>query len=808
MGDFNINKYKIPKSKDEDKNVFDINKYKTSKSEKKSDEYSIAKQLTKETSPLDYLGFKIARNVGAAAATGLQNTGNNLADLIHAVMERGHFPAAERFKEQPGQRADFYKMLGVKEKPAYTPTGALQTIAQYAGPSELGIAGSTLLNAGRIVPASLSATKYLGKALGKHWGNSLSNMLNRGIAGALTDMLGSEKPTAESETKSGIISALLPHTIDLLLKGGSKGITAIKNMPEAIKNYILNQTEKSSERGSANTPEQAAENLKQNFMNVKDERMPVDFGKVTNMPGAETAYNVASKVPFSGGSETENIIRNQAGDVAVKRAEDALKDSEKYASEIRGESVADIASHGYNLEKMENDYKQANTDHEIISSNVEQAPKVINSLIDELPKDTSLPEYISKETKRAFDNLRAESTKSYEKLKSSDVAFHENIPGEAKFPTFNEQRLAFEEQRDKLIGMFVNHSDMPGAITKELNVAKHLIENEGDVPITLNELRQHTSTLGGLWQKAKSAGADNAARMIMNMRSALVNDTKDLLEHTGYKDELALWNDADAKWRQSAQFFNTPAMRKVVGKKTTEKGWVAEGDKLAKELHSVNNADILNMLPNDARKAASHLLITQGKGLTAATKMSPEQIAKRAESLTPEQFNIIKSHDPKVGEYIESLSQKIENQKNLAMTKKQLAKNIDKVKFPKGQRLSQAVGDVDKRLEQLNKAKAERFSSNNVSSSGGNTLANAITKLGLGGTAATTIIAPALAAKLLGAGGVALGAGSIASRSLRKILLDPELLNKYMARERYPLKQPVELPSLTKAVDKYLSRNK
>lgn len=726
---------------------------------------------------------RLVRKGIAATLSGLQATGNIGADAINKLMHITGSPAAGVF-EDTGERADFYKMMGVKPSSWYTPAGLAETALEYLGPSEIGAAASGVAGLSRAAPKAMKYAEPVGRAL------------DRAVAGALTNMLGNEDATASNTGLTAAISSVLPPLLTKAVQGGMSAKAAIQNLPNSIRNLILSQTEKSAEKGAAHTPEQAAENIAQNFTNVKGERMPVDFGTATNMSPLETAYDYATMVPFTGGTEAKNIIKNQTADLAIKRAEDALTDAEKYAADIRGLSTEEIAKHRANIGQLESEYKVANENHQKINYLTEKAPDVVNNMVKDISDKGSLPEYLSNESRRAYKDLRSDAARYYKKLDELNLELPSSIPGESKFRRYNEVNQSMQDQLNSITETFGTDKDLPSAIKSEIQAASALIENESGSPIKIKDIRLHLSNLGKLWERAKDSGDDNLARMVINMRRALSADTKELLKYTGNQEALDLWTNADDKWSQSAKFWNSKEMRQVVGKKTTNADYISKGGKLAKELHDPNNQEVMGMLSPQARKAAGHLLITGDK----VKKLTPDKISKIVGGLTKDELAALAAHSPEEASYLSDLSENLERSKKMGAAKENLAKTIERVKSPPGSELQSAVGNIAKRKEDVEKAKAERLKSNRTRSGTG----SAIAKIATGSTLAGTALFPSIGAPLLALGGT----GIAGSRILQKLLTNPELLDRYISGEKFPVKKAGKAPDLARMIDEYISRNR
>lgn len=784
-------------------------------SSKKKSLNDVASDFISETIPEPVKhAFNVDRGVLSGAATGLSNVGNNLANAASWFARQSGDEYLKDFGEKTKEvspRPDFYKAVGSEDKPFYTPEGSAQLAGEMLPSGELGAGIGRLLGSSeRTLPFIEKGVNFIKE--GKYApaiSKSISQMLESGIAGGGMEAVGGKNPSVGSVAGVGLLGAALPPAIQAIIHGGHYAKNAFQNLPITLKNYILDKIEKSSEKGIANTPEATAQNVEKNFTNAEGERMPVDIGTATSHPGTRGIYDATEIFPFSGTSDKKNIIVNQKANLAIKNAETALADAEKMASEIRGESAADIEKQGRDINKMQADYNTIHSDHTALTGAVDEAPKLVNNLIADVPKDVSVPEYVGNETKKSYDSLRSEAGKDYKALDNMEVDFGGRTGSAETFPEYNQERLSLENESDKLTSMFGSDKDLPSAIRAEMESSKNLIEGKPideetsyesiGSPLSLKEIRSHISNLGKLWERAKNSGNDNAARMLMNMRRGLVNDTKNLLSETGNEEAVNLWDSANEKWAASADFWNTPEMRRIVGKKTTKGDYVASADKLAKELHNPNNAAVLERLPSSAQKAASHLVITGGKGATRHTRMTPDQIAKRVNSMTGEQHAVINQHTPGLGVYLSSLPDNISKSASLAKAKIDLAKQIDRIKLPNANRLERQLGNVGKRVAELDNLRNEKIQGKNLRSPMQRYVRNA-----LGGAAGSAMI-PALS-HVMGPVAGLIGAGSLTARGIEKLLSNPEMIDKYIAKERFPKKVKGETPSLVNALSDYISR--
>lgn len=747
-------------------------------------------------------------NATAGGVKGLSDIGNNLTNALSYVLSGSKDKPVREFAEKikdTGKRPDVYEAFGLEDEPWYTPAGSAQLTGEMAPSGEIGAGVSRALGAGEKLLPYLKGGK-LSEGISK----GIANMANSGVAGGAMSAIGGENPSVGNIALGAAGGALLPPAAQLLMKGAHKGVNAIGNLGATLRNHFLDAIEKSSAQGVSNTPEETMQNIERNYTNKEGERMPIDIGTATAHPLSRDVYSATEMFPLSDAANKKNMIVNQKADIAIDNAQRALADAEKQANDIRGESSQDLAKHGTDINKMQEDYKQIHQDHEALNGAINQAPRLVNTLIADVPKNVSLPEYVTKETRKEFDNLRSEASRDYETLDNMDVTFNGNTASSETFPLYNEERLRLENDRDSLNSLFGNDKDLPRDVLKEMESSGNLIKGEPidpetsyesiGAPLSLKSIRTHTSNLGKLWARAKESGNDNLARMLMDMRKALVSDTKNLLSETGNEDALNLWNNADANWSASSDFFNSPEMRKVVGKKTTRGGYIAPADKLAKELNNPNNVSVLERLNPNAQKAASHLIITSGKGATRESKMTPVEIAARVKSMTGEQHAVLNQHSPGLGEYLTSLPDKIVKEKTIGDQKKSLAKIIDRVKVPNAKRLESSLGNVGERARDLKRIEDENLKGNNLKSSLGRYARNAL---------GTSIGVSALASPLspvAGAIASAIGGGSLIAKKLEKVLSDPGLLNKYIAKERYPKKKMGKTPSITEAISGYISR--
>jgi hypothetical protein len=326
------------------------------------------------------------------------------------------------------------------------------------------------------------------------------------------------------------------------------------------------------------------------------------------------------------------------------------------------------------------------------------SPEYVNSLAqNSLSKDYADPNSTTKTLKNAvvsvYKNMKDIAAQKAEPLNNTDVRM--DIPdAKTAFPNYFNSSQDLLNQKEHLNNLLGTSSDLGSKLNKELNIANNMLSNErtssildekgnpltvkNAEPVTFQDIWSRIKNLGDIGEQLSSAGHNNEARMIGNLKRSLSTDLTNNLKNTGnsdLSDQLADFNNHYAN--NVASFWSDPVISKTVNKR----GYIPDKDFLSKALYkpSEQNQKVFQLLDPDAKNLTLYQTLTGGKGAAAGqSQMSPLDIAKKWGGFTSDARNQVASHNPEAAQRLQYLQNNLAGNHDYGITSL-LKKSAEKI---------------------------------------------------------------------------------------------------------------------------------
>lgn len=600
----------------------------------------------------------------------------------------------------------------------------------------------------------------------------------QGLRGMAAGLIGEETPI-ESGWEHGAFGGALQGAGEPIAKGIGAAFGHVPSV-NAMKNKLLDYLEGRAINHKANTPEKTRELLEGKYLGPNDEPLPVDIGTLTGERSTKGLYNIASEMPFSGGSKNKNIVQQGMQAREIVNIDNQIDLAKKLYQEENTTANRAIESLGNERSTIEDLANKERNDLFGIEENALRAPEILNELPGEMFDRTGklvspekLGEYQTKTLKDIFKQNKNIGNKNYKELNDSTI----NIPvnRSVDFPKVND---FFNKEVENLLSTIKSIGQLPNTnISKQtqnkVEEAYNFLKNPNK-NVNVSSMVQNIQELGKAAGKLENAGYRNEARIIRNYKNAFEGDFANVLKNKGQKDLADKFTESTKYWKENVvPFYENPTISEAA-----ERGIIAKGGKLASAIFEPKNKSIWNMLSPGEKKAFAIARITGEKGTEKGIfKMDAKKLSDVIEGLTTHERQLLKNAAPNEYKYMSDLSNQfqVKNLKNQSV--KQLEKQIDTIdkeiaKVPKG--------NVTERLKLEEKKEALKqghLESKRPSSWPG--LVN--TFLGAGAAAAFPF-----APGLVGAGSLVTGATIPIARRIQKGLTNPELTQAYIRGKRYP----------------------
>ena len=396
----------------------------------------------------------------------------------------------------------------------------------------------------------------------------------------------------------------------------------------ALKNTILDVLSSSAKKGVSLTPEEAAQNLAENYTDIAGNPMTTDIETIANDPTLRKVYEVMRYIPGSGISTKMNQLEGQLLDKSI--------------STVNGQIEQHNAANTY-----------------------------LNSLAEGLGDRTKINKISADATRGALQNEKNIAAENWAPVNNSDFRFDIATRGNSNpFPNYSKAAYELLAQRQNLTNLFGSSSDLGGALNSEISKAENSLKGMEKWGYSLPDLKIRMSNIGGLAAAAARNGDRNSSRLLMGLYNGLKTDAHNILNESGEGALASQWQKASEHSRDNIYpFYEDPTINKVVSDKT----YIPVADKLAKSLHNPNNDIVAGKLPNEVKNAQLYKLITSGKETSAGIASNDaKDIASKYMQLPGETKQSIASYNPHADQYFENLSQYLAPEKGIDKLAKQL----------------------------------------------------------------------------------------------------------------------------------------
>lgn len=673
------------------------------------------------------------------------------------------------------------QLAGQKETPQiYDTRKLLQTGPEQAGDATL--AG---------LPMLLGPTSEVEGA------NLLTRLLARGAEGYTYAEAANADPTTGT-----ILSAFLPEVVTA---GKAIGQEVKRAAPQA-KNATLNYLNKQASIGNALTPEETSANILRNYLSKEGETLPVDIGSATQNPTLSNVYGVSSKLPLAGGKkqtaqlkaamrDTETAKAMAARDKATAAAQKELATAQEAAQQGAGDYAALQDKSKELYEQLNSTNTQLNRDRAFAAD----ANESLNHLSDKGFGTSG--EKIKGHLKNAFEDVSAQSRANYSPVNEFNVPIGA-ISKPEEFVNYRAALNKFNDESENLKAFFGDDKDLGGQLSREIKRGENFFALPGtrtksnaiELPsgfvmqsgeANTKSILEHVRNLQQLGATAKGAGKFRESSVLFGLANALKTDYKDILTKNGYGDVAQSLEKADIFHQEAVlPFYGNREIRKSV----TDKRHIPDATKVSQTLHNPNYHSVLDRLPQVAKNSTLFHLINRDKGPTeGVSDMTHEQISKSYSGLTGTVKDKINTYHPIANKYFNDLkgaTQRIKDNdrqythllRENSRTEKQL-----NAKDKTAAQIDKAQGKIDKANQEFYDFVSKKYPSPD-------------TRIGAKPEDAVKAVGGAKAA-LLGAAALLhprtiaaiSGLGPTVGKKVNKALTDPELLNKYLNREKYDI---------------------
>lgn len=682
-------------------------------------------------------------------------------------------------KIAPGAIGPAMQLAGQKETPKiYDTRKPLQTGPEQAGDETLA-----------------SLPMLLGPTSEVETSNLLTRLLARGAEGYTYSEAANADPTTGT-----ILSALIPE----IPTAGKAIAQEVKRAGPTAKNATLDYLDKQASIGNALTPEETSANLLRNYLSKEGDTLPVDIGSATQNPTLSNVYGVSSKLPLSGGkvqtaklkaamrdTETAKAMaeRDRAASVAQKELntaqEKAVQSTEDYAG------LQDKSKELY--DKIGNTSSQLEKDKAFAADTNES----LNHLSDK--GFGSSDEKMKGHLKNAFEDVSAQSRANYSPVNEFNVPIGA-ISTPEEFVNYRAALNKFNDESENLKAFFGDDKDLGSQLSREIKRGENFFALPGkqekssviELPsdyvtkggeANTKSILEHVRNLQQLGATAKGAGKFRESSVLFGLANSLKTDYKDILTKNGYGDVAKSLENADKFHQETVlPFYGNREIRKAV----TDKNHIPNAVKVSQTLHNPNYTSILDRLPQVAKNSTLYHMITKGKGTAAGvSNMGPEEVAKSYAAIPAEHKAKINEYHPVANDYFEGLTGATQRIKESEKEYSRLLKENSRVEKQLNAQ-DKTAAQIDKAQGKIDKANAEFYDFV------GKKYPKPDSRIGAKPEDAVKAVGGAKAA-LLGAAALLhprtiaaiAGLGPTVGKQVNKALTDPELLTKYINKEKY-----------------------
>lgn len=602
------------------------------------------------------------------------------------------------------------------------------------------------------------------------------------------------------------LNALIPEGATLL-----KGVgTEIARAGAKGKNAILNYLDKESKIGNALTPEETSANILKNYLSKEGETLPVDIGTATQNPrlGGEVGgvYGISSKLPFSGGKKQTSSLKAAMRDTATAKAMSdrdnallAAKEKLAGAQEASQQTAGDYAGLQDKSKELYDRLGNTSSQLEKDKAFAADANESLNHLADKGPGTAG--EKSKGHLSNAFQDVTEQSRANYEPVNNFNVPIG-SISKPEDFVNYRGALNRFNDESENLKAFFGDDKDLGTQLSKEIKRGDNFFtlpgkqEKSGVIELPSNyeikggeanskSILEHVRNLQQLGATAKGAGKFRESSVLFGLANALKTDYKDILTKNGYGDIAQSLEKADKFHQENVlPFYGNREIRKAV----TDKKYIPDAVKISQTLHNPNYHSVLDKLPQEAKNSTLYHLITKGKGTAEGlSNMDSEAVAKAYQGVPSDYKSKINEYHPVANKYFEDLTsttQRLkENEKQYEHLLKENSRTEKalKAKDKSAVKVEKAQAKIDTVNQEFNDFLGSRYPTPNIKIS--SKPEDAVKIMGGAKAAllgAVTILHPRTI-------GTILGVGPTIGKKINKVLTDPELLNKYLDRQRYQL---------------------
>lgn len=562
---------------------------------------------------------------------------------------------------------------------------------------------------------------------------------------------------------AGAITGGVTAGVAPLVAGGiGKGVGLTFNTENSInglKNSVLDYLQNAFKRGSANSPEETAQNMAQNYTGLVNPEASPDIGTVTNNPALRGAYEGLKYVPGTGVAKNANLMQRGLLDNQIDSKQVELQD------QLNDPVSQTVASQ---LEMLR-------TQQEPHIANINQAPDVLDSLIPENVDRSNLNQANTDAVQQAYKNNKATAKQKYDALGQYDDTRLDQYGGAEQYPQYGEAATQLLAQRNNLQNLFGSDSDLGNKLKGELDKASSFLSNNQTFGATLGDARTRTQQLGNLASQLYNNGNNNEARLIMGLKSGLEGDVKNVLTNNGQPQIGSLWDDATSYYRNNiTNFWDNPVINKAT------QGTVSSGTRLAQALHLPDPriGNILSQLPQDNKNIALAQLISKGKGTTSsgAFNLDADKIAGNYAGLDQNVKRAVSTYNPDADSFFENLRTDLLNNKRIEEGKGALSAQLEKLNKSNQDKIS----TLSEQLDNLHK---QKFGVKKSGTPSGDFLSKILKTGAVGAGVGSMVLKPVT-------GGLSLPL-AFALRHTAQTLRSPDLINAYVNGSRFPVNSPL-----------------
>lgn len=281
---------------------------------------------------------------------------------------------------------------------------------------------------------------------------------------------------------------------------------------------------------------------------------------------------------------------------------------------------------------------------------VDYAPQFIGNLLSTAQNKSNIPQTLKDFVQSAYKSNKNTADQMAQPLNDSKIRFDTN-GNSPDFPNYSSAANDLLAQRENLVNLFGNSSDLGSRVNKEVEFADNFLNNKEDFGVSFNDVWGRIKRIGDLASDSYSAGQKNAGRMLSNLKDGLSDDLQSNLKNSGNEELSNQLSNFNQFYRDRVVPFWKDT---VISKSAQDSKFIPQSDALAKALFkpSLDNNSVLGELNADQKNVAIAQLLSKGKN----QDILPDTLAKNWGNLTDDVKSKIGLHNQDAYSYLSSLN--------------------------------------------------------------------------------------------------------------------------------------------------------